>query len=61
MRYLKYGCKDNETGQVESRFFDESHYKEISEPLSDLGLPEIQALRLINKWNKMTDRFKYIL
>ena len=61
MRYLQYSCKNNETGQVETRNFDETHYREISELMYDLGLPEIQALRLINKWNKMTDGFKYFL
>jgi hypothetical protein len=53
MRHTHYNRFDVEHGTHESLRFDESHYREaatLSTPL--VGMHELTALGLINKWNR---------
>jgi hypothetical protein len=60
----KYFVKLQKTGKVVECDFDPFHYYELhgrcpvnlSEPVF---LTKEQALTLVNKWNRSTDKFKY--
>lgn len=54
MKYKGYKCLVLHTGEVLDRQFDESHFKQVGLPVMSVGMPQLEALELVNKWNSST-------
>lgn len=60
MRYKQYKVESPLTG-VHTITFTPSHYKYKGLRTSSLGMPALEALELINEWNKQNAGYKYWL
>jgi hypothetical protein len=55
----EYTRMNMETGQSETLLFNESHANEArTSYITNLGIPRISALELVNRWN-LSVRFRY--
>lgn len=64
MSYATYNRLVLETGEVHTCRFEETHFKEAGFPVIGSGMPKLEALELVNKWNRlqaMCKRFFYWL
>lgn len=61
MRYRTYQRKMLSSGQVRECEFDSTHFKEAGLPTMSVGMPQLEALELVNKWNREPKTFVYWL
>jgi hypothetical protein len=59
-RYTHYHGLYIPSGQGALTEFDPSHYREAGVP-NDSGMAEIDALRLLNRWNSLQSLYRYWL
>jgi hypothetical protein len=64
MRYSAYKRLVLESGEVHSCRFEPSHFKEAGFAVIGAGMPKLEALELVNGWNRQqasAKRFFYWL
>jgi len=52
MRYLGYFRMSLVTGETDRLDFNNSHFAEVGMRSQSIGMPQLEALELVNKWNR---------